>query len=405
MIRPLTNQEPWLAKHYAVVQGLRLAPGHSPKDLCREMAERAPIFQIKIQDNHFVKADPIIRQLPSSIQALDWAMDWVFDNPSENACDLAYGRDFVATRMSHAIVDGGYTILLASSLGRPLRRPKRVYIYNFAEMFDDVYKRLTTPCALNLARDGFTIDLSYNTPRSNPSIVAIDARIPVDRLVCYDPKKGTLRKATEHSWAALLAAGLIHNFYHTGKLDFSRSGMTTLVNTRQYIEKKLDRWSVGNAFSRVIPHAGEFSLDEPLSAIVGRLRNSMQKQLKDYEPLKVLKNTEPQKPRPPGAAMMLSSIGSYTFPNWIIEAKSREEVWDTELSDTSEWSLVVTHGTVQVGGRNEFALETQYNSGVVSATDGVRFHNICSKSLRKITLDQTLRKALISLEPQIKDAL
>jgi hypothetical protein len=405
MIRPLTNQEPWLVQHYAVVQGLRLAPGYSGKDLCREMAERAPIFQIKIKDNHFVKADPIIRELPPSIKALDWAMDWVFDNPSENACDLAYGRDFVATRMTHALADGGYTILLSSSLGRPLRRPKRIYIYSFEEMFDDVYKRITSPCSLNLARDGFTVDLSYNTPRANPSIVAIDVRIPINQLACYDSKRRGLRKATEHSWAAMLAAGLIHNFRHTGVLDFSHSGMTTLVNTRQYIEKKLDRWSVGNAFSRVIPHAGPFSVDEPLEDIVGRLRKSMQKQLLDFEPLKVLRNTEPQKPRPPGAAMMLSSIGAYSFPPWVLEAKSREEVWDTELNDTSEWSIVVTHGTVDVGGRSEFALETQYNSGVVSASDGVIFHNICSKCLRKVTLDQTLRNVLVALEPQIKAAL
>jgi hypothetical protein len=29
MIRPLTNQEPWLAKHYGVVQGLRVEQ-HNP---------------------------------------------------------------------------------------------------------------------------------------------------------------------------------------------------------------------------------------------------------------------------------------------------------------------------------------------------------------------------------------
>jgi hypothetical protein len=236
-----------------------------------------------------VKADPVIREVPSSIKALDWAMDWVFDNPSDNACDLAYGRDFTVTRMTHALVDGGYTLLLSSSLGRPLRRPKRIYIYSFEEMFDDIYKRITTPCSLDLARDGFTVDLSYNTPRANAAIVSIDARLPIDRIACYDPKRQALRKATEHSWAAMLCAGLIHNFHHTGDLDFSRSGITTLVNTRQYIEKKLDRWSIGNAFSRVIPHAGPFSVDEPLSAIVGRLRKSMQKLLKEYEPLKVLK--------------------------------------------------------------------------------------------------------------------
>jgi hypothetical protein len=369
------------------------------------MAERAPIFQIKIEKGNFVKADPIIRELPASIQATDWVMDWIFDNPSENACDLAYSKEFVAIRMSHAIVDGGYTLLLSSSLGRPRRRPKRVYIYSFDEMFEDVYKRITTPCALNLDRDGFTVDLSYVTPRPNPSIFAIDARLPIQSLVCYDAKKKALTKATEHSWAAMLSAGLIHNFYHTRKLDFSRSGVTTLVNTRQYIEKKLDRWSVGNAFSRVIPHAGPFSLDESLAAIVGRIRKSIQKQLREFEPLKVLKNTEPQKPRPPGAALMLSSIGSYAFPAWAIDAKSREEIWDTELSDTSEWSLVVTHGTVEVGGEHQLALETQYNSGVVSASDGVRFHNLCSKSLRQVMLDQTLRTALITLEPAIKRVL
>jgi hypothetical protein len=91
MIRPLTNQNPWLVKHYAVVQGLCLARGHSPKDLCREFAERAPIFQLKIGNDHIVKPDPVIREVPSSIKALGWAMDCIFANPSDNACDLAYG--------------------------------------------------------------------------------------------------------------------------------------------------------------------------------------------------------------------------------------------------------------------------------------------------------------------------
>jgi hypothetical protein len=103
--------------------------------------------------------------------------------------------------------------------------------------------------------------------------------------------------------------------------------------------------------------------------------------------------------------MMLSSIGSYQFPEWVIEAKSREEVWDTELSDTSEWSMVVTHGTVDVAGRRQLHLETQYNTGVVSTSDGVAYHNICSRFLRKVSLDETLRNALVSLEPLIKSVL
>jgi hypothetical protein len=96
-----------------------------------------------------------------------------------------------------------------------------------------------------------------------------------ESFACYDTKAKRPVQLTDHTWASLLAAGLIHSWKKNGAFDCSKSGVITQINIRPWVNPSLHLRCVSNYYSRILPTAGAFSLDEALGAVTGRLRASM----------------------------------------------------------------------------------------------------------------------------------
>jgi hypothetical protein len=279
---------------------------------------------MSIRDGYLWKADPVLVELPPSVTTLSEALEWKIANRSENAGEIAYGKDIIVGRASHALSDGGHWVdLMNFHLSEVPKRP-RIWIHTIPELFDAAFKRFTTPCSLDLANTGMYLTPSHPR-RATASIADSVWHGPLQSFVCYDAKRGRPVKMTEHSWASMIVAAIIHNWRAGAPIDFARSGLVTLVNLRRYIDPSVERMNIGNCYSRVIPSAGAFSLDESLQAITERLRRSMDKQLKDWEAVKVLRSPLALAP-PPGAPLMISNPGVIPLPADCIDALLQEVV-------------------------------------------------------------------------------
>jgi hypothetical protein len=198
----------------------------------------------------------------------------------------------------------------------------------------------------------------------------------------------------------MLIAAILHNWEITGKVDTSKRGIMTLVNTRPWVDKKLDIRSVGNAYSRVLPGAGGFSQDETLGGMTGPLRESMSKQLNDLEHLKVWKQPLAA---PKNAPMILSNPGPVFMPGWIREGNMRETVENIEPEDTTEWPFMVTLGNLRFGDRKaDQWVMTHGNKVVMSDKHIEAFEKRVLKGLVELTMDLTVRQALEKIELRIK---
>jgi hypothetical protein len=176
--------------------------------------------------------------------------------------------------------------------------------------------------SLNLERDAYQLGRSHS-PQKTAEVVDVVIRILQKKFACYDTKLKKPVAMTEHSWAAMYVAAILHNWDLTGKINTDKTGIMTLVNMRPWVDKKLDFRCVGNCYSRVLPKGGSAHQDETLDDITKRLRNSMTHQLADLEHLKVLR--EPLA-GPTAVPMILSNPGPIFMPGWIIEGTARELV-------------------------------------------------------------------------------
>jgi hypothetical protein len=399
MIRALTFQEPFLARHYEIDIAVRISSSYSPKDIAREFSERSPIFSLRIENDHFYKSDPVITQLPISITELESALYWKMATPSANAADLAYGRDIVVMRWNHAVGDGCHGNHLLSSIGKPLKRA-RPYLWSLDELLGK-HQFWGKPTSLNLSEKGMFFEWSHPV-RPCSTLTELSTRTSLNKFSCYDPQKKRARKLTEHSWAALICANIVHNWMKTGRFDLNRSGIVTLATLRHFMDPSIEVMNVGNAFSRVIPTAGELHLEETLGQITDRLRRSMDQQMKDGEPVRMIgKTLEP----PPGAPLMLSNPGTVQFAPAVVDLVTHEEVVGIDPQDTSEWNVVVTECGIRFPDRIDQWVLTQFNESRLSYEDGKHLDALIWKGLRNLTLDVTLAAALKEIYPKIKEAL
>jgi hypothetical protein len=401
MLRPLCDPEPFLARCNQLTAAMRVSCAHSTKDIARTIIERSPLFSMQIRDGHLWKVDPILTRLPESITSLSESLEWIMANRTGNAGDLAFGKDILVGRVSHALSDGGHWVdALTFDENTPVKR-SRTYIHTIPELFGTAFEKFTTPCTLDLANKGIVLNSSY-APRQTAAISDVTWHGPLESFACFDPKRKRPVKMTEHSWASILVAALIHNWRTGARLDLTRSGIITLVNLRRYIPLSVDRMNIGNCYSRVVPHAGTVSLDETLESITERLRRMMDRQLKDWEAVKVMR--APLAP-PPGAPVMLSNPGVIALPSYVVETMLHEVVGNVEPEDTSEWALLSTEQTLSYAGKLDQWIYTHFNTMLTSQEHGERLHALILKGLQRITLDQTLRKALETIDPAIKGML
>jgi hypothetical protein len=326
---------------------------------------------------------------------------WLIAHQSENCGEVAYGPHIFCTRATHALADGGHWVRAFSGLDRPSREPLRPYIYTNEELFAKQWKTLKTPCSLNLKRDAFLVAPSYEV---KDSAEAIDLQQKVDpqEFACFDPKKKKLTKMTEHTWASVLLAGVIHNWRRTGKIDLSKSGVITLVNLRPWVDKGLDYRCIGNCYAPVLPTGGEFHLDETVGDVMERIRKSMAKQLEDREQLKVLREPLGEAL---GAPLRVSNAGPARMPGFLVEGRLQEVVRNIDPADTSEWAYLVTHAAWSFGERVQYQFVLAHaNKVVLSEKDVEYLQRVTIKGLKTTTMDQTVGQALGNLCPAIKSA-
>jgi hypothetical protein len=305
----------------------------------------------------------------------------------------------IAARATHALSDGGHWVIAYNSLERPPKRPLRQWIYTHEELFHQYFKSFKTPCSMDIERDSCQLMRSHS-PQKTAEVVDVIFRVLQSNFACYDTKLKKPVAMTEHSWASMLVAAVLHNWELTGKVDTSKSGIMTLVNMRPWIDKKLDFRCIGNCYSRVLPKTGAFSIDETLGAVMGRMRESMTRQLKDLEHLKVLRQPLAA---PSAAPMIISNPGPIFYPKWIITGRVKEVVSNLDPEDTSEWPFMITHANLRFGDRppNQWVL-THANKVVLSDSHIVAFQKRVMKGLVELTLDLTFRQALAKIEPRIK---
>jgi hypothetical protein len=374
---------------------------HHGKDVARMLIETSPTFHLKIKDGYLWKADPVLLDIPPSIHTVDQAIEWLLANPSENCAEVAYRKDMIIGRATHAVSDGGHWVIAFNGLERRPRKPLRQWIYTHEELFGKIFTKFKEPCGLNLERDAYQMTASY-PPRPTADVVDVVDLIKQENFACYDPKVKKPIAMTEHSWASMLVAAIIHNWERNGRIDTGRGGIMTLVNMRPWVDKSLDVRSVGNCYSRILPGAGAFSQDQTLGQVTEALRKSMVKQLKDLEHIKVLR--EPLA-APKNAPMILSNPGPVFMPGWIREGSMRETVWNIDPSDTSEWPYMVTLGNLRFGDRPpDQWVFTHANKVVLSESHIEAFRKRVLKGLLELTMDLTLRQALEHIEPRIKNA-
>jgi hypothetical protein len=399
MLRPLADAEPYMYRSNNIASAYFLEPTHHGKDVARMLIEQSPAFHLKIKDECLWKADPVLLEIPSSIRQVDEAIDWLLAHPSDNCAEIAYRKDMIAGRSTHAVGDGGHWVLAFNSLGGKKKKPVRQWIYTYQELFGHHFAKFTTPSALDLKRDAYQMVKSYPA-RATAEISELVYRVKQETFACYDRKVKKPIAMTEHAWASMLIAAILHNWELTGKVDTSKRGIITLVNTRPWIEKSLDVRNVGSAYSRVLPGAGPFSQDETLGAVTMPLRESMSKQLGDLEQIKVLR-----KPlaAPENVPMIVTNPGPVFMPGWIREGNMRETVGNVEPDDTTEWPFMITLGNLRFGNRpaDQWVL-THGNKVVLSQPHIEVFRKRVMKGLVDLTMDLTVRQALEKIEPKIK---
>jgi hypothetical protein len=153
----------------------------------------------------------------------------------------------------------------------------------------------------------------------------------------------------------------------------------------------------------VLPNGGAFSLDERVGDVMGRIRKSMTKQLKDLEHFKEMKNPLGE---PDGAPLMVSNPGPARMPGFIVDGLVQEIVRNVDPKDYTEWAFIATHSAWSFGERrqNEYFL-SHANKVVLSREDVSYVQKLAVKGLMSITMDQTIRQALGELSRAIKAAL
>jgi hypothetical protein len=132
------------------------------------------------------------------------------------------------------------------------------------------------------------------------------------------------------------------------------------------------------------------------------MRATMQRQLADWEPVKVLRS--PLKP-PHGAPMMLSNPGVIAFPPHVIDGFLHEVIGNVNPEDTSEYAFLATQQTLKYTDRFDQWVYTHFNTMLTSKADGEAMERMLLKGLQRLTLDMTVRNALKAIEPAIKEAL
>jgi hypothetical protein len=379
-----------------------LDSSHHGKDMVRMIIERSPIFHLRVKDGHLYKADPVLLEIPSSIRTVQEATTWLLDHPSPNAGEIAYRKDMFAIRGTHAFSDGGHWASTLTDFDSPSKRPLKRYVHTNDELFGKLMASFETPSRLDLPRDGFMVQPSY-PPLQSAQMLDIVHPISQDMFACYDSKKNGPVKLTEHSWASMLIAGLAHNWRLKGEVNCSKSGIVTLVNLRPWVDPAIDQRCIGNCFSRVVPTAGAFHLEETLASVTARLRQSLTQQLKDMEQIKVLKT--PLK-MIPGAPLMLSIPKPAYMPGFIRDAYIREIVRNLQPRDSTEWSFLLTHSTCAFADRHiHHSVLSHANTVVLSEKDIINFQKMCIRGLCSLSLDLTVQQALQRIEPAIKRVL
>jgi hypothetical protein len=129
MLRPLADFEPYMYRCNSIVSSYFLDSTHPGKDVARMLLELSPTFHLQIKDGHLWKADPILLELPQSIRTTDEACDWLLANPSKNCAEVAYHKDMIAARATHAVSDGGHWAIAYNYMEKRPKRPLRQWIY------------------------------------------------------------------------------------------------------------------------------------------------------------------------------------------------------------------------------------------------------------------------------------
>jgi hypothetical protein len=379
-----------------------LDSSHDGKDIARMIVDRTPIFHLRVDNGNLYKADPVLMEIPRSVRTVEEATSWLVAHPSRNAAEIAYRKDMFAIRGTHAFADGGHWASTLTHFDAPPKAPPRAYVYTNDELFGKYLATFDRPCSLDLPRDGFVVQPSY-PPKETAEVIDVVHQVSQDVFACYDSKNKRPTKLTEHSWVSMLMAGLVHNWRRTGKLDFSKSGVITLVNLRPWVDPAIDIRCVGNCFSRLVPTAGGFHLDETLEAVAARLRGSLRRQLNDMEQIKVLK--APLK-GVPGAPLMLSVARWAQMPGFIRDGYVREIVQNLRPRDSSEWSFLLTHTSCSFADRTPHHWILMHaNKVVLSECDISNLRRLCMRGLRSLSLDMTVLQALQKIEPDIKRAI
>jgi hypothetical protein len=401
MIRPLADPEPFMYRCNTLVSTYIVDSTRTGKEAAEMVVSRSPVFHMKVKDGCLYKADPILLKLPDTIQTPTEGIQWMLAHQSENCAEVAYNKRLFSTRSTHALADGGHWVAAFTGLDRPYKRSLPIYIYTNDELFSPLWKSIKSPCSLDINRDGFMLTPSYPA-LDVAEVIDIHEQVDQRKFACFDRKKQRPVQLTDHSWASLLLAGVIHNWRRTGRIDLSKSGILTLVNLRPWVDRSLDYRCVGNCYSRVLPTGGAFGLDEKVGDLTKRIRASMTRQLKDLEHIKVLKRPLAETVAAP---LMVSNPGAAKMPDFCVEGLLQEIVRNVDPKDSSEWAFLLTHAGWAFGDKPQQQFVFSHaNKVVLSEEDVVRIQKLTMKGFYSITLDQTIGQALGQLDPAIKSA-
>jgi hypothetical protein len=166
MLRALCDHEPFLARCNQLSASIRIDSLQSSKDVSRQIIERSPLFWMSIRDGHLWKADPVLVELPPSIKTVSEAIQWKIANPSGNAGEIAYGKEIIVGRASHALSDGGHWVDLMNFHTNERPKRPRIWIHTITELFGAAFERFTNPCSLNLAKTAMILGPSYPRRRT-----------------------------------------------------------------------------------------------------------------------------------------------------------------------------------------------------------------------------------------------
>jgi hypothetical protein len=411
MLRKLMPQEKLMLGHDNLFMAMRVVRSEM-SSIVDELVGQVPGLRLHHHDGHFIRRPLSIGQLPATVKSIPEALAFgVSHIPCDfygnyNFADIWRSDDLIVLHMNHSVCDGGFTVALFNVLGtRP--PPAEPFYHSPQEVFAKQLAkagRETQAGAIwsHGGREDFVEPVGVYPPHAGPEglVTTTKAKVPVRALPFFDSKKGGLVDLTGHTWCAQLAAGIVHNYQVTGKLDLSRSSLATLVNLRGYAEKPCHPANLGNMFSFTVPTAGEVGLEERLGDICGRLRASMEAKLENGEAFRNLWHIGHEQARQPPpdtkVHMSLSACGRVAC-KWPILECDLDQTWIRY-----KWPVFLTTTWTSKPDTEEKLTVVLNNTPLFfSDRDAQRVHELIVEGLRVADMNSSLRQFLKTLEPKI----